>query len=130
MYQPRNITAMEGETVKFNCSSANNALTAFWIIDGIEHDLRDLRRTSTYTFDLLDNSLTINNATKGLDGTAYQCVIDQQASEIGFLTVISKEQFTRSPSRYLRATYIECFSKSCMLANHVTDSECKLVAVC
>lgn len=97
--QPRNITAMEGETVRFNCNTTNNVFIAFWIINGSEHGWSDFRLTPTYTFDLQDNSLTINSVQKGLNGTSFQCVVAQQASEIGYLTVLSgMEQFTSSSS--------------------------------
>ena len=82
--------------VKFNCSTTNNDFIAFWIINGSEHGWSDFRLTPTYMFDLQDNSLTINSVQKGLDGTSFQCVVAQQASEIGYLTVL--EQFTSSSS--------------------------------
>lgn len=93
---------MEGETVKLNCSNTNNILFAFWIINGTEYSLSDLLSTPTYTFDLQDNSLTINNAQKALDGISFQCVIAQQASEIGYLTVLSADAYFTSPSEFTR----------------------------
>ena len=83
---------MEYETIKFNCSTTDDGLLiAFWIINGSEYSFSDLISTPTYSFDLQDNSLTINNVHKGLDGTSFQCVIAQQASKIGYLTVLSAE---------------------------------------
>ena len=95
--------------IKFNCSSMNNILIAIWIINGTEYSLSDLLSIPTYTFDLQDNSLTINSAQKALDGTSFQCVIAQQASEIGYLTVLSADaQMTSSSesTRFFLATNI------------------------
>ena len=88
-HQPENITALEGDTVKFNCSSTDSRHLAFWIINGSEFSWRSFRSIPTYNFDLQDNSLTIINVTRNLNGTPYQCVINWQVSQIGYLTVIA-----------------------------------------
>ena len=104
---------MEGATVKFNCSSTDNTLTAFWIINGIEYSWRDFALTSAYTFDLQDNSLSINNINMSLDGTSYQCVIDGQRSEIGYLTVTINDTLTNSPSPSTHFTTSGKYTHSC-----------------
>ena len=80
---------MEGDTVKINCSGTDSTLTAYWIINGSQFSLRSFRSIPTYSFNLVDNSLVIHNVSRRLDGISYQCVIERQASQIGYLTVIT-----------------------------------------
>lgn len=85
-----------GETIKFNCSRSDNDLPAIWIINGIQYTWRDFDTTVVYAFDIRDNSLTINNASRNLDGTSFQCVIDRQESQIGYLTVAQLDKKSAS----------------------------------
>lgn len=86
--EPMNVTVMIGETVRFNCSGVQEHLVAVWIIDGSPHDWTDFITITTYTFDMFDNSLTVNSPPKSLNGTSFQCVLDGHRSRIGYLMVI------------------------------------------
>lgn len=88
--EPFNSTINEGETIHFNCTLAaeqSNQLIAVWIIDGLQYYLGDFKRTSTYSYNLADNSLTIHNISRTLDGSSFQCIINRQASKTGYLIV-------------------------------------------
>ena len=82
------MTVMIGETVQFNCTGIQEHLVAVWIIDEHPHDWTDFIPASTCTFNLLDNSLTVNNSPKSLDGTSFQCVLNGHTSTIGYLTLV------------------------------------------
>ena len=83
------MTLYEGENTVLNCTPAQRiGLIATWIIDGERYYHTDFMSISTYTFDVQDNSLTVHNASRNLDGTSYQCVIDRRASRIAYLTVL------------------------------------------
>ena len=90
LYQPYNISIYEGEGTKFNCTLAQamSGLIATWIINGQRHYWTDFMLIPTYSFDLRDNSLTVHNASRNLDGSSYQCVINRLASRIAYLTIL------------------------------------------
>ena len=86
--EPVNVTVVEGDSVTINCSSTMNEFFAIWIIGGLQHLWSEFENSETYAFNQLDNSLTINNAPRSLDGLSFQCIINQQESQIGYLTVL------------------------------------------
>lgn len=65
-----------------------NEFFAIWIIGGLQHLWSEFENSETYAFNQLDNSLTINNAPRSLDGLSFQCIINRQESQIGYLTVL------------------------------------------
>ena len=67
---------------------------AIWVIDGLQYYWSDFRSIDHYTFNRADNSLTINNSPRTLDGSSYQCVLSQEESNIGYLTVLYKSPST------------------------------------
>ena len=99
--EPVNVTVLEGESIRINCTSTMSDSIAIWIIDGLRYYWSDFRSIDQYTFNIVDNSLTINNSPRTLDGSSYQCVLSQEKSNIGYLTVLY-----RSPS----TVYITQFS--------------------
>ena len=88
IYEPVNATVVIGEPARFNCSAVQEDVVAFWVINEYQYDWTDFITSTTYNFDLLDNSLTVNNSTKSMDGTSFRCVINGHASRIGYLTVV------------------------------------------
>ena len=87
--EPSNITVVEGESITFNCSmSAMNDDIATWIIDGLEYFWSDFGTKQIYSFNLSDNSLTINYSPTSLDGSSFQCILDNHRSQIGYLRVL------------------------------------------
>ena len=79
---------VEGESITMNCSSMVNDFFAIWIINGRQHLWSEFEKFDAYTFDPLNNSLTINSSPRSLDGASFQCVINRQESRIGYLTVL------------------------------------------
>ena len=99
--EPSNITVVEGESVTFNCSMAvMSEDIATWVIDGLEYYWSDFRSIQIYMFNLRDNSLTIHNSPTSLDGSSFQCILDNHRSRIGYLHVlhISPTSITTSNS--------------------------------
>ena len=88
--QPSNITVTEGDSKKLNCTMA--ALSediAIWVINGLEFYWTEFANMEVFSFDLRDNSLTIHNTPRSLDGTSFRCILDNHKSNIGYLTVLS-----------------------------------------
>ena len=93
--EPSNITVVEGESIKLNCSMAViSEDIATWVINGLEYYWSDFSKIEVYTFDLLDNSLTIHNSTRFLNGNSYQCIVDNCRSQIGYLSVLYNKSLT------------------------------------
>ena len=67
---------------------------ATWVINGLEYYWSDFSRIEVYTFDLRDNSLTIHNSPRSLDGNSYQCIVDNCRSQKGYLSVL----YIKSPT--------------------------------
>ena len=87
--EPFNVTVAEGESIKFNCSmGVISEDIATWVINGLEYYWSDFLIIEVYTFDLQDNSLAIHNSPRSLDGNSYQCILDNQRSRIGYLSVL------------------------------------------
>ena len=61
---------------------------ATWVIDGLEYYWSDFGSIQIYTFNLRDNSLTIHHSPISLDGTSFQCILDNRRSRIGYLRVL------------------------------------------
>ena len=120
--EPVNVTVFEGDSVTFNCSSTMNEFFAVWIIDGWQYLWSEFENSETYTFNQLDNSLTINNSPRSLNGLSFQCVIDRQESQIGYLTVLYTDDNSTSttlvsselPTKIVMATSLSTilFTKS------------------
>lgn len=95
--EPSNITVVEGESIKLNCSvGVISEDIATWVINGLEYYWSDFSTTEVYTFDLRDNSLTIHNLSRFLDGNSYQCILDNCRSQIGYLSVLYNKSHTSS----------------------------------
>ena len=92
--EPVNVTVLEGESIRVNCSNTMSDSIAIWIIDGLQYYWSDFRSIDQYTFNRADNSLIINNSPRTLDGSSYQCVLSQEESNIGYLTVLYKSPST------------------------------------
>ena len=86
--EPVNVTVLEGESIRFNCTRTMSDSIAIWIIDDLQYYWADFRNIHQYTFSRADNSLTVNNAPRTLDGTSYQCVLNQEESNTGYLKVV------------------------------------------
>lgn len=86
--EPVNVTVNEGESITINCSSTMNEFFAIWIIDGRQYLWSEFENLEMYTFNQLDNALTINHSPRSLDGTSFQCVINRQESRRGYLTIL------------------------------------------
>ena len=61
---------------------------ATWVIDGLEYYWSDFGSTKRYSFNLRDNSLTIHYSSPSLDGSSFQCILDNRRSRIGYLRVL------------------------------------------
>ena len=97
--EPVNITVAEGESTKLNCTmAAISEDIAIWVINGLEYYWSDFANIELYSFDLRDNSLTIHNSPRALDGTSFQCVLDNHESRIGYLTVLRLPSTTSNSS--------------------------------
>ena len=86
--EPANVTVFEGESLTLNCTSTMTSSIPLWIINGVQYYWSDFKRIDQYTFIVANNSLTIHNVPRTLDGASYQCVFNQQASQVGYLTVL------------------------------------------
>ena len=107
LYQPCNMTLYEGENAKLNCTpTQRSGLIATWIINGKRHYWTDFMATPAFSFDLYDNSLTINNASLDLDGSSFQCVIDRRPSRIAYLTVLYNPLDTSTFTLQLQQTIV------------------------
>ena len=91
------MTVLEGESIIINCTSAMSGGIAIWIIDGVQYYWSDFKSINEYTFNRVDNSLTIINSSRTLDGTSYQCVLHQEESKVGYLTVLYTFPSTGTP---------------------------------
>ena len=83
--EPVNVTVVEGDSVTINCSSTMDEFFAVWIIGGWQYLWSEFENSETYTSNQLDNSLTINNSPRSLDGLSFQCIINRQESQIGYV---------------------------------------------
>ena len=92
--EPVNVTVLEGESIRINCTSTMSDSIAIWIIDGLRYYWSDFSSIGQYSINIVDNSLTINNSPRTLDGSSYQCVLSQEESNIGYLTVLYKSPST------------------------------------
>lgn len=91
------MTVIEGKSVRLNCSMAIiSDDIATWVISGVEYYWSDFSSIHFYTFDLRDNSLTVNNSPRLLDGTSFQCVLGDHESQIGYLKVLYLSPSTSS----------------------------------
>ena len=74
----------------YNCTSINPSgqNIATWVIDGFQYYYADLLDSPCFTYNQFDNSLTIRNASKGLDGYSFQCKLNRRSSNIGYLSVV------------------------------------------
>ena len=91
LFEPTNITILEGESIRMNCTTTMHMPDdiVIWILNGRQYYWSDFSDLDVYTLDLVDYSLTINNAPRTLDKTSFQCVVnDHQLSAIGYLTVL------------------------------------------
>ena len=61
---------------------------ATWVIDGLEYYWSDFGSIQTYTFNLHDNSLTVQHSPTSLDGTSFQCILHNRRSQIGYIRVL------------------------------------------
>ena len=85
--QPSNVTVFEGESIRINCTSTMNGI-AIWIIDGLQYYWSEFKTIDLYTFNRADNSLLIHDSPRTLDGSSYKCVLNQEESSTGYLTVL------------------------------------------
>ena len=91
LQQPRNITRTEGETsVIISCEIfAFQDRVVIWRINGVDHT----RITFPSQYTQTASGLTINQITRELDGTSYQCLLplnndlSVEESNVGFLKV-------------------------------------------
>ena len=91
MSEPTNVTILEGESTRINCTTTMPDSIATWILNGRLYywsDFMNDDHLDVYTLDLVDNSLTINNAPRTLDNTSFQCVVNNHLSMTGYLTVL------------------------------------------
>lgn len=90
MYQPLNITVEEGLGVLFNCIPIGNwtGQPATWVVNGLRHYWTDFMSIPGFVFDIHNNSLILANVSRRLDGFTFQCIINRQASQVAFLTVL------------------------------------------
>ena len=87
--EPGNVTVTEGESTKLNCTMAViSEDIATWVINGLEYYWSDFAIIEVFSFDLRDNSLTIHNSPRTLDGASFQCILDNHESKVGYLTVL------------------------------------------
>ena len=87
--EPINVTVIEGESTKMNCSTGViNEDIAIWEIGGLEFYWTEFADIEVFSFDLRDNSLTINNSPHSLDGTSFRCILGNYESQLGYLTVL------------------------------------------
>ena len=86
--EPANVTVLEGESTRINCTTTMKDDVVIWIIDDLQYFWSDFHNLDLYTLDPFDNSLTINHAPRTLDGTSFQCVVNHQLSATGYLTVL------------------------------------------
>lgn len=88
--EPYNKTVHEGETLTYNCTSISpsgqNIVT--WVIDGFLYYYADLLDSPFFTYNRFNNSLTIRNVSKGLDGYSFQCILNRRSSNIGYINVV------------------------------------------
>ena len=98
--EPVNVTVLEGESIRMNCTNTMSDSIAIWMIDGLQYYWSDFRSIDQYTFNRADNSLTINNSPRTLDGSSYQCVLSQEESNIGYLTVLYKSPNTEYVTQF------------------------------
>lgn len=101
--EPFNTTVFEGETIKFNCTSVNPTVQNFatWVIGGFQYYFADLLNSPLFIFSAYDNSLTVRNASRSLDGYSFQCILNRRSSNIGYLNVVVSVNTTvSSPSTF------------------------------
>ena len=88
LYQPCNTTIIEGGSVEFNCTTIESTeQLATWVINGERHYWTDFRAKPEFIFNLSSNSLIIRNASRSLDGSTFQCIINRRTSSVAYLTV-------------------------------------------
>lgn len=96
--EPENVTVYEGESTRMNCTTSMNTDVVFWRINGTDYRWDEFDDIDDYTYDIFDNSLTINSSPRRLSGTSFQCLLHHQIpSAIGYLTVISPTQTIVTP---------------------------------
>ena len=94
-----------------NCTTTMNTDVVIWIINDLQYYWSDFNDLHEYTYDSLDNSLTINHSPRTLDGASFQCVVNHQTpSATGYLTVISPTQ-PISVSPDVQSTHMHILSK-------------------
>ena len=96
------MTISEFERVIFNCSLVHRSSQdqATWIIRGLQYFFHDFLHTPEYSYNPINGSLTINNASRSLDGASFQCIINRKSSRIGYLT-IEYQAMTSTPDSIL-----------------------------
>ena len=91
------MTIIEGELVEFNCTPTEiTGQLATWVINGERHYWTDFMAKPEFKFNLNNNSLMIRNASRSLDGSTFQCIINRRASSIAYLTVLNSTLFTEN----------------------------------
>ena len=84
--EPRNMTVVEGEAVRFECDFDGSDLTPSWIINNSVYYHTDLPHP--YLFNNQDFSLTIEMVSLLLSGTTFRCIVGRTESVEGLLVVI------------------------------------------
>ena len=94
-HQPTTETVFAGDIVTFYCnaSSVTMAVVAVWVINGTTYSHTD----QEYTFNH-DNSLSVT-AEMDLNGTSFQCILNQIRSNIGYLYLNSTTQLVSNTSK-------------------------------
>ena len=78
----------------FNCTLCDQSVSqslATWVINGYQVYYVELLDSPLYEFNPFDNSLGVNNVSRSICGFSFQCILNRQASNIGYLTVIDGE---------------------------------------
>ena len=80
------MTAVEGESVRFECDFDGSDLTPTWSINSTIYYHTDLPQI--YGFNNQDFSLTIINVSLNLNGTSFECIVGRTKSAVGVLIVL------------------------------------------
>lgn len=87
--EPRNMTILEGESVRFECDFEGSDLTPTWSINHFIYYHTNLPQI--YSFNSQDFSIFIENVTLDLSGTYFQCIVGQRKSAKGMLIVLRSQ---------------------------------------
>lgn len=103
--QPEDITAVEGETVKFSCILQESNSSPIWIINNILYHRINLGGNYRYEKD----GLTVLNVELSMNNTSFQCITPTAESTVGILYV--KQQIRK----FLNIVTVKaCMESSCI----------------